>query len=223
MHDVLSMSRHSLRLGFSTFNAVTMIQTLLAGLQLLAEDAGVQFDDRLQEDVLLMHGDRHRIERILSNLVQNAMRFTPVGGRVTVKLERAGDHTIRMVVEDEGPGLADADLPHLFDLNYQSAVSGRRAGYSHGLGLGLAIARMLARAHGGELTASNRVGGGARFALWLPILQPADGQAAPRVALAESIADDQELLLEKLGELRDEKAAGEKTPSEKQVQAAPAV
>jgi signal transduction histidine kinase len=219
MHDVLSMSRHSLRLGFSTFNAATTIQTLLATFQLLAEEAGVQLGDHLQEDVLLMYGDRHRIERILSNLIQNALRFTPVGGRVIVSLERAGDHTVRMVVDDDGPGLADADLPHLFDLNYQSAVSGRRAGYSHGLGLGLAIARMLARAHGGELTAGNRVGGGARFALWLPIMQPADGQAAPRVAFAVPNADDQALLLGKLGELRDEKIEGEKLRCEKQDQA----
>lgn len=221
MHDVLSMSRHTLRLGYSTFNAATMIQTLLASFQLLAEDVGVQLSDHLQEDVLLMHGDRHRIERILSNLVQNALRFTPVGGRVTVSLERAGEHTVRMVVDDEGPGIAEADLPHLFDLNYQSAISGRRAGYSHGLGLGLAIARMLARAHGGELTAGNRVGGGARFALWLPILQPADGQDVPRAALPESVADDQALLLEKLSELRDEKLAGEKLRCEKQDQAVP--
>jgi signal transduction histidine kinase len=219
MHDVLSMSRHSLRLGFSTFNAATTIQTLLATFQLLAEEAGVQLGDHLQEDVLLMYGDRHRIERILSNLIQNALRFTPVGGRVIVSLERAGDHTVRMVVDDDGPGLADADLPHLFDLNYQSAVSGRRAGYSHGLGLGLAIARMLARAHGGELTAGNRVGGGARFALWLPIMQPADGQAAPRVAFAVPNADDQALLLGKLGELRDEKIEGEKLRCENQDQA----
>jgi signal transduction histidine kinase len=219
MHDVLSMSRHSLRLGFSTFNAATTIQTLLATFQLLAEEAGVQLGDHLQEDVLLMYGDRHRIERILSNLIQNALRFTPVGGRVIVSLERAGDHTVRMVVDDDGPGLADADLPHLFDLNYQSAVSGRRAGYSHGLGLGLAIARMLARAHGGELTAGNRVGGGARFALWLPIMQPGDGQAAPRVAFAVPNADDQALLLGKLGELRDEKIEGEKLRCEKQDQA----
>jgi signal transduction histidine kinase len=88
---------------------------------------------------------------------------------VTVHLGRVDAHTVRLVVDDEGPGLADADLPYLFDLNYQSAINGRTAGRRNGLGLGLAIARMLARAHGGELTAANRPGGGARFTLCMPV------------------------------------------------------
>ena len=169
MHDVLSMGRQNLRLEFSTFDAVTMLQTTLASLQPLATEAGVPLRHQLQEDVLLLYGDRHRIERILSNLVHNAIKFTPAGRGVTVHLGRVDAHTVRLVVDDEGPGLADADLPYLFDLNYQSAINGRTAGRRNGLGLGLAIARMLARAHGGELTAANRPGGGARFTLCMPV------------------------------------------------------
>jgi signal transduction histidine kinase len=169
MHDVLSMGRQNLRLEFSTFDAVAMLQATLASLQPLAAEAGVRLRYQLQEDVLLMHGDRHRIERILSNLVHNAVKFTPVGRSVTVRLGQTETRTVRLVVDDEGPGLADADLPYLFDLNYQSAINGRTAGRRNGLGLGLAIARMLARAHGGELTAANRPAGGARFTLCVPV------------------------------------------------------
>ena len=146
-----------------------MLKATLASLHPLAAEAGVRLRYQLQEDVLLMHGDRHRIERILSNQVHNAVKFTPVGRSVTVRLGQTETRTVRLVVDDEGPGLADADLPYLFDLNYQSAINGRTAGRRTGLGLGLAIARMLARAHGGELTAANRPGGGARFTLCVPV------------------------------------------------------
>ncbi|MGI8915346.1 MAG: ATP-binding protein [Chloroflexota bacterium] len=189
MHDVLSMSRQTLRLEFSTFDAVTMLQSTLAMLEPLAAEAGVQLRCRLRAKVQLVRGDRHRIERILSNLVQNAIKFTPAGRSIVVGLERADALTVRLLVDDEGPGIAEADLPHVFDLNYQSAityknaVTGRRAGRSHGHGLGLAIARTLARAHGGELSAGNRPDGGARFVLCLPVSLPVDGHDSVRLPL----------------------------------------
>jgi signal transduction histidine kinase len=180
MQDVLSMARQNLHLEWSTFDAVTMLQTILATFQLQAKDVGIQLRCHRDDDVLLLYGDRHRIERILSNLIQNALKFTPSGGSVQVRLERAEDQTVRLIVDDDGPGIADDDLPRLFDLNYQSAA-GRRAGYGHGLGLGLAIARMLARAHGGELTALNRPNGGARFTLRLPVTSCFTAERVDRV------------------------------------------
>jgi signal transduction histidine kinase len=166
MHDMLSLARQNLRLEFSTFDAAIMLQTTVATLQPLATEAGVQLHDHLLESAQLVRGDRHRIERILTNLVQNAIKYTPAGRRIVVRLERADAGSVRLTVDDEGPGIAEDDLPRLFDLNYQSAVTKGRD--RHGHGLGLAIARTLARAHGGELSAVNRPTGGARFTLCLP-------------------------------------------------------
>jgi len=199
MHDMLSLSRQTLRLEFSTFDAVTLLRSTLAILQPLATDVGVQLRYELGEDVPFVRADRHRIERILSNLVQNAIKFTPAGRSLVVSLERAGALTVRLMVDDEGPGIADTDLPHLFDLNYQSAATDRRAGRSHGHGLGLAIARALAHAHGGELSAGNRPGGGARFVLCLPVSPPVDGHDGARFPLhAVPIADGRAAFSDKI-------------------------
>ncbi len=184
MHDALSLSRQKLRLQFSTFDAVAMVRATLAALQPLATEAGLQLHHDTPQAEQVVRGDRHRIERILSNLVQNAIKYTPAGRSIVVRLERGDEQTIRLVVDDEGPGIVEADLPRLFDLNYQSAGGNARGRPGHGLGL--AIARTLARAHGGELTAGNRPSGGARFVLTLPMQAPTRGPALDRQILAEA-------------------------------------
>lgn len=176
MHDMLSLARQNLRLEFSTFDAVAMLQATVATLQPLAAEAGVQLHNHLLDGGQLVRGDRHRLERILTNLIQNAIKYTPAGRRIVVSLQDVDAQAVTLTVDDEGPGIAEADLPRLFDLNYQSTVTARRG--RHGHGLGLAIARTLARAHGGELSAANRPTGGARFTLYLPL--------SPHLAASES-------------------------------------
>lgn len=109
--------------------------------------------------------DPQRVEQILGNLLSNALRHTPEGGQVSLSLEKSGQGA-RIRVRDSGPGIPEEALPHIFERFYRAGRSRSRS--EGGTGLGLAIARQLAEAHGGSLTAANDPQGGAVFALDLP-------------------------------------------------------
>ncbi len=126
------------------------------------EDIGLVVD---VERKLNATGDREYARRILGALLDNALRYTPTGGSVTVE-GRSEDGRIEATVRDSGPGIPPEQLPHVFDRFYR--VDAARTRKEGGTGLGLAIARGLARAHGGDLTAANANGGGAIFNLSLP-------------------------------------------------------
>jgi signal transduction histidine kinase len=107
-----------------------------------------------------------RVDQILSNLLSNALRHTPDGGRVGVKLEK-DLKAIRVQVQDSGPGIPPEALEHIFERFYRADRS--RSRLEGGTGLGLAIARKLAEAHAGSLTAANLPQGGATFTLSIPL------------------------------------------------------
>ena len=107
-----------------------------------------------------------KLARVLHNLLDNAVRHSPEGGRVTVSVARE-EASARVIVRDEGEGLSPADLPHLFERFYRGEKSRSRA--FGGAGLGLAIARGIVEAHGGTITAANAPNGGAEFTVALPL------------------------------------------------------
>lgn len=110
--------------------------------------------------------DPMRLEQILSNLLSNALRYTPPGGQVRLELARQGQQA-QLVVADSGPGIPPEALAHIFERFYRADRSRSRA--EGGSGLGLAIARQLAEAQGGTLRAANQPQGGAAFTLRLPL------------------------------------------------------
>lgn len=110
----------------------------------------------------LVDCDRDRLHQVLSNLVGNAVKFTPEGGTISLRAESRPDETI-LTVCDEGPGISDQDLPHIFDRYWQASGPTRR-----GLGLGLAIAKGIVVAHGGRIWAESQRGKGSKFSLALP-------------------------------------------------------
>jgi len=105
---------------------------------------------------------------VLANLGGNAVKFTPAGGKVVLRAECQGDG-VRVSCADTGPGIAAEDLPHVFDRFWQ-ARSTRRAG----AGLGLAIARGIVEAHGGDIAAESTLGQGSTFSFTLPGAASAD-------------------------------------------------
>jgi signal transduction histidine kinase len=110
-------------------------------------------------------GEEALLRRVFENLLDNALRHTPEGGSITISCRWLGD-AVRIVVADTGPGIPPDDLPRLFDPLFRGERSrNRRTG---GAGLGLAIARRIVRAHGGEITAGNQPEGGAAFTITLP-------------------------------------------------------
>jgi signal transduction histidine kinase len=115
--------------------------------------------------------DAERVVQLLSNLAGNAIKFTPVGGRVTMRY-RADEHGVTASVIDTGPGVAPEDLPHLFVAYWRGDRRAQRAGDERrGAGLGLWIARAIVEAHGGELRVESRVGEGTAFHFTLPFAE----------------------------------------------------
>jgi two-component system sensor histidine kinase BaeS len=117
------------------------------------------------KDLPLVDVDPDRAAQVVNNLLQNALRFTPQGGRIVLSA-RLQDGTVEFSVQDGGPGIPADDLPRVFDRFYKGDKARQRAeGRS---GLGLSIARGLVRAHGGSIWAESPVGQGATFRFTLP-------------------------------------------------------
>ena len=108
--------------------------------------------------------DRARTFQVIANLVGNAIKFTPKGGRITLRAELE-PACVRFTVEDEGPGIAPDHLPHVFE-RYWQAEAGTK--HRHGIGLGLAIASGIVTAQGGTIEAISPIGSGARFSFTVP-------------------------------------------------------
>jgi len=109
-----------------------------------------------------VYADAARIQQVLSNLVGNAVKFTPRNGRVTVCAERI-DGEVRFGVIDTGPGIPPEQVPHIFGRFWQAQTSDRR-----GIGLGLAIAKGIVEAHNGRIWVESHVGLGSTFYFTLP-------------------------------------------------------
>ncbi len=125
-------------------------------------DAELSVDVRADE-VVEVAGDGTRLTQIVTNLLTNAARFTPPGGRVTVTIARSGTDAV-LTVTDTGPGIAEDELPHVFDRFWR----GRAARGRSGTGIGLAVVAALVRAHHGTVTAGSAAGGGACFTVRIP-------------------------------------------------------
>jgi signal transduction histidine kinase len=132
----------------------------------LARGAAADADLALETDLAsaLAEGDPERLRQVVVNLLSNALRHTPAGGRIQVRTALEGDDALLEVL-DTGPGLAPEDLPHVFERFYR----GQGAEESPGSGIGLAVAAELVAAHGGTLAARNRDEGGAAFTIRLPV------------------------------------------------------
>ncbi len=159
----LALERVSADLGALAGRVVEQFgaQAAARGVTLEMHRLGGESDGALSQCSL----DPMRIEQILSNLLSNALRHTPQGGRVMVSL--AWSHSwAELAVQDSGPGIPEDALPHVFERFYRADRSRSRA--EGGTGLGLAIARRLAELHGGTLEAANALQGGAVFTLRLP-------------------------------------------------------
>lgn len=145
-------------------------EEVINSLQLQA----VQKDIRLMQDwsgikSLSVEADRALVQQALYNLVENAIKYTPVGGQVRLKLD-ARPGTVLVEVQDTGIGIAPLDLPHLFEKFYRS---GRREAYQQrGTGLGLAIVKSIAERHGGRVWVDSQLGKGSVFSLEVPCEQP---------------------------------------------------
>ena len=137
-----------------------LISDTLESFSALASRQGISLEGSVEVDVDPVSMDAALIGRVLSNLVSNAVRYTPSGGRVEVRARRTG-RRVEVTVSDTGEGIQSEDLPHIFDRFYRGEKSRNQA--KGGAGLGLAIARGILQAHGGDIRAESAPGQGSRF------------------------------------------------------------
>jgi signal transduction histidine kinase len=138
---------------------------------ILGEGAGVAVNLQFTADVTIM-ADRTRLRQLFLNLVTNAIKYTPAGGKVDIGLGLHPDN-VTFAVRDTGIGIAAADVPYIFERFWRADRARSRMSERGGFGLGLAISQWIAQAHGGTLTASSRLGRGSLFTVTLPLAQGA--------------------------------------------------
>lgn len=143
-----------------------LISRVLSEIEVARADRAVTLEEQVPGDLPPLYADPERVHQVLFNLLDNALRFTPPGGRVTVTAS-ARDGSVDIAVADTGPGIAPEHLPRLFERFYR--IDTARSRDEGGTGIGLAIARSVVEAHGGRIWAESEPGKGAVFTFELPI------------------------------------------------------
>jgi PAS domain S-box-containing protein len=170
INDLLDVSRivtGKLHLDVRPTSLASVVDASVASVQLAAEAKNIRIQTRLDPDVLLLLVDPDRLQQVLWNLLYNAIKFTPEGGRVEVRTSHA-DSRMLIEVSDNGQGIHPKFLPHVFERFRQADQSTTRA--HGGLGLGLAIVRYLVELHGGIVSVESAGEGlGATFKVSLPM------------------------------------------------------
>lgn len=173
--ELSAIESGSVKLSLERFHLHQLVNEVFTGLEPRATKHGVWLDNRTHENFSLL-ADRRRVEQILINLVDNAIKFNRPGGQVVLTSEISPDQTFQTIrVRDTGPGISAEHLGRVFERFYR--VDKARSREAGGTGLGLAIVKHLARAHGGEAYVTSQVGGGSEFAIKFPIRVAAEESA----------------------------------------------
>lgn len=169
IRDLLDLSRlrsGKLELNRETVSPVASIENAIETVRIEAEGKGIDIDVIAPSDVMFVRADPVRLEQIIWNLLNNSVKFTPRGGRITLKLEEDGDDIV-LTVSDNGQGIDSSFLPHIFEIFRQADASTNRS--QSGMGIGLAVVQQLVELHGGSVSAhSAGKGKGATFTIRLP-------------------------------------------------------
>jgi signal transduction histidine kinase len=167
--DIADQSRISsgkLRLSLDVVDVQTLVRDAADAIRPSALERDVQVEMRAPSALPVIRADRGRLRQVLANLLTNAVKFTPAGGRVELEAHAVAEG-VRLVVSDTGCGIAPELLPHIFVRFHQGKDALARA---QGLGLGLPLVKELVERHGGRVNAeSEGVGRGARFIITLPL------------------------------------------------------
>ncbi|MEM6646416.1 MAG: ATP-binding protein [Bacteroidota bacterium] len=184
--ELLELSRldaEGLQLQRAPVDLRALVRQAAASFASLAASRMLDVTVDTADDALPVYADAGKLERVLNNLLSNAIKFTEAGGRITLRAMPSTAEMVQVEVIDTGLGIPAEDLPHLFDLFYQASNGSQQ--YAGGTGIGLALAKEIATAHGGSLTVTSTLGEGTCFTLALPaghgLDVQGDGAIAPEV------------------------------------------
>jgi signal transduction histidine kinase len=160
--DVARIESGRLSVERTTVAVESLMDEVTTTLRPGVERRGQRLDRRVATGLPAVSADRDRLLQVFSNLVDNAVKFTPAGGTITVTAE-ADNRAVRFCVSDTGSGIPPEDVPHLFDRFWQAKRTDRR-----GIGLGLSIVKALVEAHGGLMAVESEPGHGTTFRFSVP-------------------------------------------------------
>ncbi|MHB1127136.1 MAG: ATP-binding protein [Bacillota bacterium] len=164
--DLTQIEVGQLSLRIEPFQLGDLVKRVVKKYQPMAEEKKIILNCALPEDLPLFNGDEQRVEQVLVNLLDNALRHTPVTGSISVDVS-ATDTEIRLVISDTGPGIPEEEQPQIWERFYR--VDKARSRSEGGIGLGLSIVRSIVQAHGGQVGVESMPGKGSAFYLTLPL------------------------------------------------------
>lgn len=200
--DLLDLSRivhGKFALRFETVDLREQVRAAAEPFEEIAALKRIRLIVSLPDNPVPLWGDGARLQQVATNLISNAVKFTPAGGQVSVNLV-VGETEALIEVEDTGEGIPPEDIPIIFEAFRQGSMARRRGG----LGIGLDLVKRLTELHGGALgVASEGAGYGARFQARFPLTHPRAQAAKPRIASARRLAERSILLIEDNDDTRE--------------------
>lgn len=184
--DLSRLRAGRLAMNVRSLPAEAFLASVAKGFEGMAERRGIHYQVRLSPDLPpRIQADPDRLREVVYNLLGNAFKFTEPGGSVTFDAE-ADAEWVRVAVSDSGPGIAQEDLPFIFEKYYRGADAGDGNRTNEGAGLGLAISRGIVERHGGRIWVENTAGHGSRFVFRIPAAHAAQTEAVrPEVVKTE--------------------------------------
>jgi signal transduction histidine kinase len=186
--DVSRLEDNRIPLDYAPISILEIIEDVVRSQSMLAVDGGVLLEWDAEPHLPTVHGDRKIIERVLQNLVDNALKFTPPGGSIHIKAQTRADNKpakagssgwLAISVQDSGPGISEELKGRLFE-KFVTGSHERR-----GTGLGLAFCRLAVEAHGGRIGVESAPGQGARFTFTLPLMPQEERLLGKRLAVGK--------------------------------------
>ncbi|MEM9301314.1 MAG: ATP-binding protein [Pseudomonadota bacterium] len=171
LFELSRLEAESRHITSEDFCIAELVSDVVQKLGLIAQKRGVTLDFQVDPEAAHARGEIGLIERALDNLIVNAIKHSPKHSTVTISLRPGGNGTVRVAVVDHGCGIAEQDLPYVFDRFYRPSTSG--AQQTPGAGLGLAIVRRIIELHDSGIEARSELGSGSTFSFWLPSASPA--------------------------------------------------
>lgn len=165
--DLARMESGHIHLDIQQMNLEEFFHRVLRKFQSIAAEQQVTLFNQISSDLPTVYWDEDKIEQVLTNLIDNALRHTPADGKVEIAVQSDLDHVI-IKVKDTGSGIPEEDLPFIFERFYK-ADKARTRGQSGGTGLGLSIAKHLIDAHQGRIEVTSQLDKGTTFTITLPI------------------------------------------------------
>ena len=201
--DLSKLEAGSMALKATRANLVSFLKSLVASFEHLAEQKGITLQFHGTHDEIALDYDPEKLEKVFYNLLPNAFKFTPEGGKISVQLsvtsdqlrrnQLATDHWLLITVQDTGVGIPAEHLSHVFDRFYQADTSTSSVRNYEGTGIGLALAKELVELHRGKISVTSEVGKGSEFAVKLPLRAVTGDQLA---VISNAKREDRGLMIE---------------------------